>query len=128
MNNKYLIDLSFLSCFKPITSLGAFRILINVDILMWLINSYSLWIFTWFMFDLWYLELPCIILCQCLIVQSIRMDVKKITLIKENRFMKYLMPWISLRTAIHSFLSLLYLIPGVFLTMEYFFDFKTDKN
>lgn len=98
--------------------------LITVDILMWLLNSYSLWMFTSFVFDVWYLQLPSIILCQLLILQSIKIDIKKITLIKENTFQKHLDPWISLRTFIYSFLSLLYLSPGVFFSLRYFYKFK----
>ena len=64
----YSINLSVLTLCKSITSLGAFRVLITVDIIIWLINSYKLWLITWFIFDLWYLELPTIVSCQILII------------------------------------------------------------
>jgi hypothetical protein len=63
-----------------------------------------------------------------LTLQSIRLDIKKITLIKENTFQMYMDPWIKLRTAIYSILSLLYLIPGVFFTMKNFVVFKPHKD
>jgi hypothetical protein len=86
--DKYAVNLKLISLNKPVSSLGAFRLLIILDIFIWLSNSYTLWVAVWWLITKAEAEILTILFCELLILWAIWLDINKIKLIELAKFEK----------------------------------------
>lgn len=85
---QYKINLNFLSCFRKVSSLGAFRVIIVYDCLLWALNSSIIVDALFYFFESKILRIIIISFCLFNLLWSMFVDLRKMHYIERGGFIK----------------------------------------
>lgn len=110
IEEKYKINLGYLSCFRNVSSLGAFRVIVVYDCLLWAFNSILLVETLYFYYETEFFRMIIIGFCTLNVLWAMFVDLRKSHYIERGGFMKSIGFFTTLTRVYFLFIMTYYLL------------------